>query len=228
MLTYYRVHAKRGTGATDEIGVLPAFGGTSVHDAWSAYWTYGCQHGLCNAHHLRELTFLEEQHGQVWAAELRRLLLEVKAAVADARQAGATQLAAAVVQDFEARYQQILGDGRAANPPPLEARPPGQRGRRKQSKAQNLLDRLEQRRTAVLAFMDDFAVPFDNNQAERDIRMVKVEQKNSGGFRTVEGAGMFCRIRGYLSPMRKQGQHVLTALERVFTGNPLAPAFAAE
>jgi transposase len=227
-LTHYTVDAKRGSAATDAIGVLPAFRGTAVHDAWSAYWTYACRHALCNAHHLRELTFLEEQHGQAWAAEMRHLLVEIKAAVEAARQAGATELAAGVVQTFAARYQQILEAGRAANPPPAEARPPGQRGRRKQSKAQNLLDRLARRQGAVLAFMADFAVPFDNNQAERDIRMMKVEQKISGGFRTAEGASMFCRIRGYISTMRKQGQHVLTALERVFTGNPLAPVFTAE
>ncbi len=199
-----------------------------MHDAWGAYWQYDCAHSLCNAHHLRELTFLEEQHGQAWAADMRTLLLEIKAAVARAKQAGVPQLTDAEGQAFEARYQQIVAAGRAANPPPAEARPAGQRGRRKQSKAQNLLDRLERRQAAVLAFMADFAVPFDNNQAERDVRMVKVEQKISGGFRTVEGAQMFCRIRGYISTMRKQGQHVLTALERVFTGNPLAPALAAE
>lgn len=222
-LTHYAVHAKRGTGATNEIDILPKFRGTAVHDAWSAYWTYGCGHSLCNAHHLRELTFLVEQQGQAWAADMRTLLLEIKAAVTAAQHAGATHLLGAAVAAFETRYQQIVAAGRAAHPPPVEDRPAGQRGRRKQSKPQNLLDRFETRQPAVLAFMNDFAVPFDNNQAERDVRMVKVEQKVSGGFRTANGATMFCRIRGYISTMRKQGHHVLTALERVFTGNPISP-----
>ena len=227
-LTHYSCHAKRGTGATDAIGILPAFTGRAVHDAWSAYWTYACAHALCNAHHLRELTFLEEQHAQRWARDLRHLLSEIYTAVLRAKADGAARLPAAATTAFATRYGEVIAAGRVANPPPRAERPPGQRGRRKQSKAQNLLDRLETRQAAVLAFMYDFAVPFDNNQAERDIRMVKVQQKIAGGFRTVEGARMFCRIRGYISTMRKQGQHVLTALESVFTGKPLAPAFGAE
>ncbi|MCA1597595.1 MAG: IS66 family transposase, partial [Chloroflexi bacterium] len=110
-LTHYAAHAKRGTQATDAIDILPKFGGTAVHDAWSAYWTYPCAHALCNAHHLRELTFLEEEHGQAWAGEMRRLLLEIKAAVATAAQRGARQLPEAVVQRFEAGYQQIVAAG---------------------------------------------------------------------------------------------------------------------
>ncbi|MCA1599383.1 MAG: IS66 family transposase [Chloroflexi bacterium] len=227
-LTHYACHAKRGAAATDEIGMLPHFTGRAVHDAWSAYWTYDCAHALCNAHHLRELTFLEEQQGQVWAGELRRLLGEIYTAVQRAKADGADGLPPAARAAFGTRYAEVLAAGRAANPPPCAARPAGQRGRRKQSKAQNLLDRLETRQAEVLAFLDDFAVPFDNNQAERDIRMVKVQQKITGGFRTAEGASMFCRIRGYISTMRKQGQHVLTALESVFTGKPLSPVFAAE
>lgn len=227
-LTHYRCHAKRGTGATDDIGILPAFTGRAVHDGWSAYWTYACAHALCNAHHLRELTFLEEQQAQAWAGALRCLLREIYTAVERAKADGADGLPAAVTAAFATRYAESIAAGRAANPPPREERPPGQRGRRKQSKAQNLLDRLERRQAAVLAFMYDFAVPFDNNQAERDIRMVKVQQKITGGFRTAEGASMFCRIRGYISTMRKQGQHVLTALESVFIGKPLSPVFGTE
>ena len=108
----------------------------------------------------------------------------------------------------------------AANPPPP---PTGKRGRPKQSAAKNLLDRLDRQRDSVLAFMTNFAVPFDNNLAERDLRMVKVRQKISGCFRTPAGATAFCCLRGYISTLRKQGQHVLTALQTVFAGQPLMP-----
>jgi transposase len=101
--------------------------------------------------------------------------------------------------------------------------PTGRRGRKQQSKAKNLLDRLDQYRRETLAFMSDFALPFDNNLAERDLRMMKVQQKISGCFRTTAGATAFCRIRGYISTLKKQGQHVLAALKSVFAGNPLVP-----
>lgn len=228
-LTYYAWHHHRGKAATDAIGILPGFAGWAIHDAWSAYLTYDqCQHGLCNAHHLRELTFVEEQDQQTWATAMKELLLAIHAGVAEAKAAGRTELDDATRQAFEARYQEILDEGLARNPPPAEPRPPGQRGRCKQSKAKNLLDRLSRHRSAVLAFMGDFRVPFENSQAERDIRMLKVQQKISGCFRSDQGATAFCRIRGYLSTLRKQGQPMLTAMERVFTGTPLVPTLRAE
>jgi transposase len=223
-LTHYGWHAKRGKEATDAIGILPAFTGTAVHDGWSPYWGYDCAHALCNAHHLRELTFVGERDGQAWAAQMQELLLAIKEHVAAARAAGTARLDAATQQECEARYQRILDDGLAANPPAAEARPPGRRGRPKQSKAKNLLDRLSAHRAEVLAFMYDFRVPFDNNLAERDLRMMKVQQKISGCFRSGEGATAFCCIRSYISTARKQGQQVLHALSQVFAGAPFAPS----
>ena len=221
-LTHYGTHAKRGTAAIDDLAILPKFQGRAVHDAWSAYFGYGCAHGLCNAHHLRELTFVAAQLGQPWAREMKDLLVQIKAAVAQARTQHACALALAQQQSFEKSYAEILAAGLqlpANQPPP----PNGQRGRPKQSKAKNLLDRLSKRKAETLAFMYDFQVPFDNNQAERDIRMVKVQQKVSGCFRSRSGAQTFCRIRGYISTLKKQGRNVLAALSSVFTGKPLSP-----
>jgi transposase len=184
---------------------LPVFGGTVVHDGLRSYLSYDCRHSLCNAHHLRALTFIHEQMGQAWAGEMKCLLVEIKAAVAEAQQRGAAALAASQVEEVERRYQASLDQGFV-----LE-------------QAANLLDRLDQYRRETLAFMSDFALPFDNNLAERDLRMMKVQQKISGGFRTTAGATAFCRIRGYISTLKKQGQHVLAALKSVFAGNPLVP-----
>jgi transposase len=228
-LTHYGWDDHRGKVATDAIGILPAFQGWAVHDGWSAYLLYeGCQHGLCNAHHLRELNFVAEQSGQAWATAMKELLMTMNVQVTQAKAAGQTELEDGIRQALEARYQAILAEGLALNPAPVEPRPPGRPGRRKQSKAKNLLDRLSRHQEAVLAFMHDFRVPFENSQAERDIRMVKVQQKISGCFRSGQGATAFCRIRGYLSTLRKQGRPMLAALEGLFSGNPPLPALMAE
>ncbi len=217
-LTHYAVHEKRGSEATKEIRILPSFRGVAVHDGLTAYGKYErCEHALCNAHHLRELTFVEEEHEQGWAGEMKALLSEIEEAVREEAASGGTRLAPETTGDFKRRYQRVLEAGLAANPPPERT---GKKGRPKQSKGKNLVDRLDKHREAVLRFMRDFRVPFDNNQAERDLRMVKVRQKVSGCFRTKEGAWAFLRIRGYISTVRKQGKNVLAALEGVFTGDP--------
>jgi len=223
-LTHYAVHPTRGKAALDAIGILADFGGVSVHDGWGSYWQYRCQHALCNVHHLRDLTFLEEEQQQAWASEMKELLLDSKAAVAQARAEGRSRLHPLEVADWKARYGALLTEGYQANPPdpPPET---SRRGRRKQSAARNLLDRLSKHQEAVLLFLDNFAVPFDNSLAERDIRMVKVQQKISGCFRSPAGAVAFCRIRGYLSTLRKQGLAVLAALEQALVGHPVSPAF---
>lgn len=221
-LTFYAAHPKRGREALDEIGVLPTFRGRAVHDGWASYWQYGqCAHALCNAHHLRELTFVEEELGQAWAKDLKDLLLEIKQAVDEARDQAVAELSAETKREFGSRYDAILQAGLKANPPP---EPTGKRGRPKRGKAGSLVDRLREHKSATLAFMEDFAVPFDNNQAERDIRMTKVRQKVSGCFRTTTGADRFCRIRGYISTLRKQGLPILSALGKAIGGAPPIPA----
>lgn len=222
-LTHYGWHAKRGHAATDAIGILPTFTGRLVHDAWAPYRYYGCRHGLCNAHHLRELAAVAEQPAQEWATTLRVLLLAMKQHVDQGRAAGHAGSPAAARDQFVARYRDLLAAGYAANPPPARTADGPRRGRLKQSKARNLLDRLTRHEAEVLAFLHDWAVPFDNNQAERDLRMLKVQQKISGTFRDASGADAFCRIRGYIATLRKQACHVLTALEQTFTGHPPMP-----
>jgi transposase len=222
-LTHYAVHVKRGREAMDAIGIVPALSGTSIHDGWTSYWGYSnCQHGLCNVHHLRELKFFAEDKQQQWAADLIGVLLDMKQAVEQAKAQGASSLEPSKRAELLDRYQAAIALGYTANP----ASPPPalvKRGRRGQSKARNLLDRLSKRQYAVLRFLDDFAIPFDNNLAERDIRMVKVKQKISGCFRSLGGAEGFARIRGYLSTLCKQGMKLLLSLEQALAGHPLAP-----
>ena len=224
--TYYDIHPKRGTEALEAIGILPDFGGRAIHDFWKPYFGYECAHGLCNAHHLRELIFVHEQHQQAWADAMIDCLLDIKAAVAQFRPT-TDHLTKARIRDFEARYQSILDDGYAANP--LSASPAPtekKRGRHKKTKPRNLLERLDEHRREALAFMYDFRVPFDNNLAERDIRMMKVQQKISGMFRSEAGAHAFCRIRSYISTARKNALGAMDAIARVFAGNPFVPTTA--
>ena len=226
-LTDYFVHPKRGQAAIDEHNILPQFEGKAVHDSWHSYGLYeGCSHYLCNAHHLRELIFIFEHQQQPWAFQMLLLLGTIKHQVDRAKAMGQTVLARDLILAFEQRYQTVIDQGFAANPPPSPP-PVKVRGRTKQSPARNLLHRLNQP-AAVLGFMHDFAVPFDNNQAERDLRMMKLKQKISGGFRSHEGANMFCRIRSYLSTLRKQGISVLDALVSLFMGDPIFPEFKSE
>jgi transposase len=229
-LTHYAAHANRGRTALDAIGIAPQFRGTSVHDGWLSYQGYRFIQALCNVHHLRELTFLEEELKQAWASKMKELLLDMKAEVERAKALGQHELDALVLAHFLRRYDQILAEGYQANPPPPapskaehSKRTPG---RATQNPARNLLDRLSGSKWAVLRFLLDFAVPFDNNQAERDLRMIKVQQKVSGCFRTEAGVAMFCRIRSYLSTLRKQGIALLSALDHTFAGHPVLPAFS--
>jgi len=221
-LTYYAVHQKRGREAIDEIDILPKFRGRAIHDGLASYWLYDeCRHGLCNAHHLRELTFVEEELGQNWAKDLKDLLIEIKRAADDARERGLIELTAEMRREFDTRFDALVQDGLKANPTPEST---GKRGRPKRGKAGSLVDRLRERKAATLAFMNDLRVPFDNNQAERDIRMTKVREKVSGCFRVSVGAERFCRIRGYISTLRKQGLPILSALRGALVGAPRMPA----
>jgi transposase len=209
----------------DEIDILPQRKGRVVHDGYSSYRQYpDAQHALCNAHHLRELVFVEEQNEQDWAEKTSALLVEIKKAVEEAKQQGQSALTDQQQVDFETRYDDLIVQGFGANPLPPDP-PVKKRGRKKQSKARNLLDRLHDNRREVLAFMYDFKVPFDNNLAERDLRMIKLKQKVSGCFRTQDGAQTFCRIRSYISTARKNGQRVLEALEMALNGDPFYPSF---
>ncbi len=221
-LTHYAVHASRGRAALDAIGILPRFAGTSVHDGWRSYFLYACTHALCLVHVLRELTFLAEEQGLAWAADLKALLLEMKEATDQAREQGLATLHPLEVEDWQAQFVALA---HADALTPTAQAPPGTKGRAKQSAARNLLDRLISDQEAVLAFLHRLVVPFDNNQAERDVRMVKVQQKVSGSFRSEAGATAFCRIRGYLSTLRKQGVHLLSALEATLRGHPILPSF---
>jgi transposase len=220
-LSFFGIHAKRGVEAMNEFGILPRFTGIAIHDHWDSYFTYeNCLHGLCNSHIQRELKFLWEESKEEWAKKMLDLLTLINKQVEASKLEDKTALSTDEKLIFIKQYEKILKEGfrhhRSDEP---YAR--GKRGRVKQSKGKNLLDRLRDFNDAVLRFMNRFEVPFTNNQGERDIRMNKVKQKISGCFRSMEGARSFCRIRSYFATMKKQGQSVLEASVAVFNGQPL-------
>jgi len=222
-LTYYAVHRKRGQEAMRDIGILPQFNGVSVHDGWASYFQFhNGSHALCNAHHLCELRFVEEQYQQAWASQMAQLLRDAKQEVAEGGD-DQTTLPSERIAYYHQQYEQLLQQGFNANPRP-ETPPAKQRGRKKQPPPKNLLDRLQKYQQETLAFISDFRIPFDNNLAERDVRMMKVKQKISGTFRTQRGATLFCDIRSYISTVRKQGRQVIHALYHALLGQPFVPA----
>ena len=223
--TLFHLDAKRGKTAMDAAGILPTFAGVAVHDGLAAYRRYEqATHGLCNAHHLRELAGMAELTGQAWTTRLAQLLVELHSAVELAKAAGCTKLPARRLASFGKRYDALVAHGKQLNPPPPRT---GKRGRPALGPAGSLLARLETHRADVLRFATDFAVPFDNNQAERDVRMVKLQQKISGGWRSDTGAHAFLDVRSYLSTARKNGHSAMTVLRDLFNGQPWIPAVGA-
>jgi transposase len=226
-LTLYRLHDRRGEDGIEHLGVLGSFEGIAVHDGWATYRNYEeATHALCNVHHLRELLGAIERDPdtQTWAKEIDASLREIKAAVDQARAAGQDALAPSALRTFEERYEQAIAHGHEQNPPPTKRT--GKRGPIGRSKTANLHRRLDEHRDEVLRFAHDFRVPFDNNQAERDLRMVKLQQKISGSWRTIDGAEGFLALRSYLSTAAKHGRDILDVLARLAERDPWLPGAA--
>ncbi len=217
---YYEVHPKRGTLAMNAINILPHFKGVAVHDFWRSYYEYQCKHSLCNAHLLRDLTFIKERFGQNWADQLINLLIKMKTAKQRAIDKGKSALSKITLKKYKKQYDVIIQKGFKENPfhPPKKKRV----GRKKKTPARNLLDRLKKYADDILRFLFDFTVPFDNNFSESDIRMMKVKQKISGCFRSIQGANIFTRIRSFIVTARKQNVNVLDALNNLFTDNSIS------
>lgn len=222
-LTWYGVHKNRGKKALDYFAILELYKGRLVHDCWKTYFDLGCMHALCNAHILRELVFVHEELKQDWAKSLYDLLLEMNKARDDQMLVDSC-FQEQTLKNWHQRYKDILIGGRRINPPLIPAlRATKKRGRAKQSKPQNLLDRLEKHEEPILAFAHDFSIPFTNNISEQAVRMNKVKQKVSGCFRTVEGAEYFARIRSYISTARKQNRSIFQVLKDAMIGKPFIP-----
>ena len=220
--TLYHLATGRGKDAMDAGGVLPSFTGVAVHDGLKPYRRYqSATHALCAAHHLRELAGIAQLTGQDWPTRLADLLVEIHVSAQSARAEGQTGFSTSTLEGYRRRYDELVAQGQHLNPPPPRT---GKRGRPLLGPAAALLRRLDLYADDVLRFATDLRVPFDNNQAERDIRMVKLQQKISGGWRSQTGATAFLDMRTYLSTARKHNQRALDVLRDLFAGHPWIPA----
>lgn len=209
--TWFAAHMKRGSEAMNDIAIIPSFSGILCHDHWKPYYSYKCTHSLCNAHHLRELTRAFEQDKQIWASKMHDFLVELNKEV---NRTDAQKLPKEISDERIKQYRQILAEGNQGCPEILPK--PGTKRKPAQSQARNLLSRLRDYENDVLRFMVDSITPFTNNLGERDIRMIKVQQKISGCFRSIDTANHFCRVRAYLSTCKKNGVSASDALEMLF------------
>lgn len=223
-LTHFAIHEKRGTQATIDIGILPEFTGTMVHDHWKAYYFFkDCTHAECNAHHIRTLKGIHENFSHEWAQDMGSLLVKIKRQVDLLRETGYTEMPENDVRENFLSYKNIIFKGKK------ECLEKGSKilskktGKPTKTDAQRLLERLEKYDIETLSFMFDFSIPFDNNLAERNIRMVKLRQKISGCFRGNEGGDWFCRIRSYASTCVKNGVEVMEAFSDALKGDPFIP-----
>lgn len=224
-LTHLTVHERRGKAAMLETGILPRFTGVAIHDGLHAYRSFEqCEHALCGAHHLRELDGVAELHGQPWAHDMAELLREIKLYTDEARERGDAALTADDIRRFERYYDEMVIEGWLANPPPPRT---GRRGRPTLGRPGALVHRLDRDRDQALRFMHDLTVPFDNNQAERDLRPVKVKQNISGCYRTRSGADTGARLRSYIDTARKHGENILAALRAAAEGYAWQPGASA-
>jgi transposase len=218
--TLLSVEQKRGTVGMDSLGVIPGYNGIAVHDCWAPYFKYTTsRHALCCVHLLRELTGIEENHSQSWCRQFGDFLLRMKKERESLMSSGASAFDPERRRYFDAEYDRLVGLGYDQNPKPMDT------GRKKRGRPYNgyvrsFLNRLVKYKASVCLFADDFTVPFDNNQAERDIRFAKVKQKVSGAFRTKSGADLFARIMSYVATSRKHSIDAFSAIRNALSGQP--------
>jgi transposase len=218
--TYLSIDEKRGQEGMDSGMVLPQFKGIVVHDCWAPYWKYrDFLHSLCNAHLLRELTEIEENYPeQRWATEFKHLLLEMKRQKEHAVDKGKIRLTDELYKEFDQWYDEIITHAYMKNP--IKKTLSKKRGRQKKGKVLALIERLALHKKSICMFIYKFIVPFDNNQAERDIRMIKVKSKVSGCFRSFDGARSYLKIMSYIGTAKKYGISAFEAIQQAISGNP--------
>lgn len=219
-LTHYSLQKKRGKEGIDNIGILPGFNGISVHDFWNPYLSYPCEHSFCCAHIIRELIRAEEETSQKWPNELIELLLEAKENKERYHGMG-VPIPSIILTSLKESYDELVQIGLTENPLPIAVEI--KRGRKKKGFVRNLLERLKEWKESVLRFIDNPLVPFENNQAERDIRMMKVKMKISGGFRSIDTARAIALIRSYISTIRKNGIDLIEGIVSAFHNFPWLP-----
>ena len=211
--TLYFSHKKRGNIADNEIGLLPIFSGTLIHDHLKGLYNYDCNHAECNAHILRYLKSVAENNNRVWASDMIELLVNANNHIKELKANGCSALRKIEIQDYNNKYDEILQNGQKEF---LSGEEKDYNG-----EDMKLLRRLKEYKTEHLRFIADFSVPFDNNQAERDLRMIKAKTKISGCFRGKNGGVVFASIKSYTSTLRKNSSNIFEGIRLAFSGTPV-------
>ena len=220
-ITLKFIHPKRGSEAIEDIGIIPRYGGTIIHDCWASYLSYNnCDHGLCGSHLLRELTFIVESNGYRWATNIKALLKETAKIVSKRKR---KKLSEREYKNLQKRYRNILTRGERELPEVVKKT--NSRGKLAKSDAHNLWDRLKIHENSVLMFAKYDHVSFTNNRAEQDLRMNKVKQKISGSFRSYLYSQAYCRIFSYIKTKGNEGINSMIAFyhawEKIKNDDPL-------
>ena len=216
--TLLELCSKRGFVGMEEMGVLPNFKGIAQHDCWKSYWEYDVKHAVCNSHILRELNGITENYPeQGWAGNFKALLKTMKATKDILIFNGETEALKYYVDLYERQYDEIIKKGYEKNP--LKPKEPGKRGVQKKGKIRALIERLENYKAEVCLFFRNFNVEFDNNQAERDVRNVKVKTKVSGCFRSKDGLKDYLAVMSVVGTARKHGKNAFQTILNIFNGN---------
>jgi len=220
-LTFYHIHNKRGSEAIEDADILPRYKNILTHDFFSSYNQYNnITHSYCNAHIIRELQAEIDTNGYKWAKDMQSLLKTINKEVIKHKERQKNSLSSKKIEQFEIYYSKITKSALDYyKPPPDTDKKEKKKGKQKQEKGKNLLDRLIKYKDGILLFMYNFNVEFTNNQAERDLRMIKVKQKVSGTFASFKGGEMFCRIKGYISTLKKNDKKVLEGLRLCYSEN---------
>ena len=222
VVTYYMIHQKRGKEAIDTMAILPSYDGIAVHDHWKPYNKYNCTHSFCNAHHLRELIGIVENEDVRWATDMHSLLTNMNNYIYKLKENSKNNPSRGKIQQFYQQYDNICQSALKFYPPPDIV--PKTKRKPKQCKGKNLLDRFIAYKDETLRFFTNLLVPFTNNLAERDLRMIKVKEKISGCFASFKGAEIFNRIRGYISTVKKNNRSVLDEMRNALVGKYYMPS----
>lgn len=214
----YLFFGKRGQNGMTEMGILPHFSGVAIHDCWASYWKFPVTHAICCAHLLRELNGVMENHPQqTWAKSFRDLLLKMKKLKEKAIARDKSELSYYHLHNIEMQYDEIIQTALEENP--LPEKKPGQKGRPKKGKVRALIERLQKYKGEVCLFVKDFDIEFDNNQAERGLRMIKTKTKVSGCFRTEDGIQNYLTVMSYVGTAKKHGKNAYEAIQSIFNNN---------
>lgn len=214
----YLFFGKRGHDGMEAMGILPNFAGVAIHDCWASYWKFPVTHAICCAHLLRELNGVMENHPQqTWAQSFKDLLLRMKTLKEKAINKCQENLSYYHLHNIEKQYDEIIQTALEENPLPKKTS--GKKGRPKKGKVRALIERLQKYKAEVCLFVKDFKIAFDNNQAERDLRMIKTKTKVSGCFRTEEGIQNYLTVMSYIGTAKKHGKNAYEAIQNIFNNN---------